>query len=102
MEGVGETVKMAGGLARINFEQAISGLKELILKPELRNEMSERAVMYAEEFSWRNQALEHFELVERLCHSRVQHLHPALPLSTHTGATGELTFLVSDKTPAIV
>ena len=51
MEGVGETVKMAGGLAFMDFEQAIAGLKELVLNPKFRNEMSERAVMYAEEFS---------------------------------------------------
>jgi len=102
MEGVGETVKMAGGKAFMDFEQAITGLKELILNPELRNEMSHRAVMYAEEFSWRNQALEHFELAEQLCHSKVPRLFPALPLGTHTDATGKPTFTVSDKTHAIV
>jgi len=101
MEGVGETMKMAGGLAFMELEQAIAGLKELVLNPELRNEMSERAVMYAEEFSWRNQALEHFKLAERLCHSRVQRLLPA-SLGTHTDATGEPTLTVSYKTPAIV
>jgi glycosyltransferase involved in cell wall biosynthesis len=102
MEGVGETVKMAGGLARINFEQAVTGLKELILNPEVRNEMSERSVMYAEEFSWRNQALEHFELAEQLLHSRVQRLIPDLPFSTHTDATGKPALSVTDKTPAVV
>ncbi len=102
MEGVGETVKMAGGLACVDFEQAIAGLKELVLNPKLRNEMSERAVRYAEEFSWRNQALEHFELAERLCHSRVQRLLPTLPLGTHTDATGEPALTVSDKIPSAV
>jgi glycosyltransferase involved in cell wall biosynthesis len=101
MEGVGETVKMAGGLAVMDFELAITGLKELALDPELRNEMSERAVKYAEKFSWRNQALEHFNLAERLCHSRVQRLLPTLPLSTHTDATGKPVPTISDKTPAI-
>jgi glycosyltransferase involved in cell wall biosynthesis len=102
MEGVGETVKMAGGLACADFEQAITSLKELILNPELRNEMSERAVMYAEEFSWRNQALEHFELADRLCYSRIQRLHPALLLSTQTDANEKPTFTASDKIPVIV
>ena len=101
-EGVGETVKMAGGLACVDFEQAIASLKELVLNPELRNEISERAVRYAEEFSWRNQALKHSELAERLWHSRVQRLLPALPLSTRTDATWEPTLTVPDKTPAIV
>jgi len=101
-EGVGETVKMAGGLTYVDFEQAIAGLKELVLHPELRNDISERAVRYAEEFSWRNQALKHFELAQRLWHSRIQRLLPTLPLSTHTDATGKPTLTVSDKTPAIV
>jgi glycosyltransferase involved in cell wall biosynthesis len=102
MEGVGETVKMAGGLACVDFEQATASLKELVLNPKLRNEMSERAVRYAEEFSWRNQALEHFELAERLCHSRVQRLLLTLPLGTHTDAIGKPVLTISDKIPAIV
>ena len=102
MEGVGETVKMAGGLAFMNFELAIAGLKELALNPKLRNEMTERAVMHAEEFSWRNQALKHFELAERLCHSRVQRLLPTLPLGIHTDAIGEPALAVSEKTLSIV
>jgi hypothetical protein len=102
MEGVGETVKFAGGLAWVDFEQAIAGLKELVLNPKLRNEMSERAVVYAEDFSWRNQALGHFELAERLCHSRVQRLLPAMPLGTHTDAIGKPSLNVSGKIPAIV
>jgi glycosyltransferase involved in cell wall biosynthesis len=102
MEGVGETVKLAGGLACVDFEQAIASLKELVLHPELRSEMSERAVSYAEEFSWRNQALKHFELAERLWHSRIQRLLSTLPLGTHTDATGKPTLTVSDKIPTIV
>jgi glycosyltransferase involved in cell wall biosynthesis len=102
MEGVGETVKMAGGLACVDFELAIAGLKELVLNPDLRNEISESAVRYAEELSWRNQALEHFKLAERLCHSRVQRLLPTLPLSTRTDAIGKPILTVSGKTPAIV
>ncbi len=102
MEGVGETVKMAGGLVCVDFKQTIASLKELVLYPELRNEMSERAGMYAEEFSWRNQALEHFKLAERLRHSMIRRLLPTLPLDTHTDATLEPTLTVPDKTPAIV
>lgn len=84
IEGVGETVKMAGGLACSDFGQAIAELKDIILNPKLRSEMSERAVRYAGIFSWRNQALQHFELAERLCRSRVQRLVPALPLGADT------------------
>lgn len=98
MEGVGETVKMAGGLAYVDFEQAIAGLKELILHPQLRNEMSERAVTYAEEFSWRNQALQHFELAERLCRPSVQRLVRALPLATVSDASGKAPSILSGET----
>ncbi|HEY48648.1 MAG TPA: hypothetical protein G4O13_01220 [Dehalococcoidia bacterium] len=72
MEGVGETVKMAGGLARSELGQLITGIKELILNPELRDEISQRAVRYAMKFSWKNQALKHFELAEELCRSKAK------------------------------
>jgi len=49
--------------------------------------MSERAVRYAEEFSWRNQALKHFELAEQLCRLRVLRLAPTSPLFTASGVT---------------
>mgnify|MGYP001051194664 CR=1 FL=1 len=77
MEGLGETVRMAGGLPCADFEQLISGIKQLMLNSRLRNEVSERAVRYAEEFSWRNQALKHFELAEQLCRSRAHRLVPS-------------------------
>jgi len=98
MEGVGETVKMAGGLAYADFEQAITGLEELILHPKLRNEMSERAVKYAEEFSWKNQASQHFELAERLCQPYVQRLVRTLPLVTVSDASRKPPPMLSDKT----
>ena len=98
MEGVGETVKMAGGLAYADFEQAITGLEELILHPKLRNEMSERAVKYAEEFSWKNQASQHFELAERLCQPYVQRLVRTLLLGTVSDASGKPPLLLSGET----
>jgi len=70
LEAVGQTVRMAGGLTSADFAHLIARTKELILDSRLRNEMSERAVGYAEGFSWRNQALKHFELAEQLCRSR--------------------------------
>ena len=101
MEGVGETVKMAGGLACSGFGQVIAELKELILAPQLRSEMSERAVRYAREFSWRNQMLKHFELAEQLCRSRVQRLVPILPLATGTHvAAKQPSLIVTGKTPS--
>ncbi len=89
MEGVGETVKMAGGLTSDDLGKLIGGITELISDPGLRNEMSQRAFRYAEEFSWRNQALKHFELAEQLCRSRFQRLAPTLPLFTDSNATGK-------------
>ena len=77
MEGVGETVKMAGGVTSTDFGQLISRVEQLILDSSLRNEVSEKVLKYAEEFSWRNQALRHFELAEQLCNSRVQ--RPLIP-----------------------
>ncbi len=70
-EGVGETVKMAGGLASADFGHLIFKIAQTILHPKLRAEISERALGYAEEFSWGNQVLRHLELAEQLCLSRV-------------------------------
>jgi len=86
IEGVGETVRMAGGLTYADFGQLIYGVKQLMLNSGLRDELSARAVRYAEEFSWRNQALKHFELAELLCRLRVRRLVPTshLPLDVQT------------------
>ena len=71
MEGVGETVKMAGGLTSPNFRQLISKIAQAILDPKLKMEISETALGYAAESSWRNQALRHFELANQLCSSGI-------------------------------
>jgi len=89
MEGVGEMVKMAGGLTSPDFGRLIDGVRWLVLDRGLRDEMSERAVGYAEEFSWRNQALKHFELAEQLCRSRFQYLAPTSPLFTNSYVIGK-------------
>jgi len=88
MEGVGETVRMAGGLTCSDFGQLVDAVRELVLDPGLREEMSRKALRYAGEFSWRNQALKHFELAEQLHRFRLQRLIPALPLTTDTAAVG--------------
>ena len=98
MEGVGETVKMAGGLAYVDFEQAIAYLKELILHPKLMNEMSERVVKYAEGFSWRDQASQHFELAERLCQPSVRRLFRTLPLAATSDASEKPPPILSGET----
>lgn len=89
MEGVGEMVKMAGGLTSPDFDRLIDGVRWLVLDRGLRDEMSERAVRYAEEFSWRNQASKHFELAEQLCRSRFQYLAPTSPLFTNSYVIGK-------------
>jgi hypothetical protein len=89
MEGVGETVKMAGGVTSADFGQLVSRVKQLILDPRLRNELSERVLGYAEEFSWRNQALKHFELAEQLCRSRDRRPVPTSPLVADIPARGQ-------------
>jgi glycosyltransferase involved in cell wall biosynthesis len=74
MEGVGETVKMAGGLTSANFEELILKIRQTIVDPGLRVEIAESALAYAEEFSWKNQLLRHLELAEDLCPSGARRL----------------------------
>jgi hypothetical protein len=94
MEGVGETVKMAGGVTSVDFRQLVSRVKQLILDPRLRNELSERVLGYAEEFSWKNQALKHFELAEQLCRSRDRRPVPTSPLVVDIPARGQPSLAV--------
>ena len=89
MEGVGETVKLAGGLAHADLGKLLVDIKELIVDPRLSSRVSESALRYAEKFSWRNQALRHFELAEKLCPSRVHSLLSASSLAADTSARGE-------------
>jgi len=79
LEGVGETVKMAGGLAQDGLEGLLLDIRGLLLDPSLSEQMSERALGYAEKFSWRNQALRHFELAEQLCTPRRAQLEELVP-----------------------
>jgi len=102
MEGVGETVKMAGGLACVDFEQAIAGLRELALHPKLRKEMSRRAMRYAEEFSWRSQASRHFGLADQLRRSVVQGLVSSLPLATSADQTEKPSLAMPGEIPSTV
>jgi hypothetical protein len=70
LEGVGETVKMAGGLAHKDLEGLLLDIRGLLLDPSLSERMTERTLGYAEVFSWRNQALRHSELAEQLYSTR--------------------------------
>jgi hypothetical protein len=70
MEGVGETVKMAGGLTSANLDELISRIKQAVVSPELRVAISERALRYAKDFSWRNQLWQHLKLAEHLDRSQ--------------------------------
>jgi len=70
LEGVGETIKLAGGLTHADLGKLLPGIKEVILDSRLSGQVSDSALRYAQEFSWRNQALKHFELAEQLHRSR--------------------------------
>jgi hypothetical protein len=96
-EGVGETVKMAGGLVSADFGQLIFKIAQAILHSKHRAEISERALGYAEKFSWRNQVLRHLELAEQLCHSRIQRPADRKSLATRPKATSMLWHIKADE-----
>jgi len=66
MEGVGETVKMAGGFTSPDFGKLVSGIKQLVLNAEMRDDLSKKAVNYAEAFCWRKQAIQHFKIADHV------------------------------------
>ena len=83
LEGVGETVRMAGGLTSSDFGSLLDGVKSLIRSAALREELSTSAVRYSEEFSWRNQAQRHFELADQLVACRVRYTDIDMPAVSH-------------------
>ena len=70
LEGVGETLKEAGGVTSINLKQLVAELKELIQSPRLIQKRREKILEYAAKFSWRNQALSHYELADKVVRGR--------------------------------
>jgi glycosyltransferase involved in cell wall biosynthesis len=74
MEGVGETVKRAGGLVHYDFEHLINSVRDLMLDSDERKQISKSAIKYAEDFSWRSQVLKHFDLADDIFAGRSQRL----------------------------
>lgn len=68
LEGIGETLKEAGQLVDKDLRQLVVKIENLILNPELRERIEKKALAYAAEFSWENQARGHYELAESILH----------------------------------
>ncbi|MDD5095586.1 MAG: hypothetical protein PHV74_14600 [Dehalococcoidia bacterium] len=66
MEGSGETLRMAEAITSKEPQSIIDGIRNLILNPEIGIRMEERALAYAQEFSWKNQAKKHSDLAKKL------------------------------------
>jgi glycosyltransferase involved in cell wall biosynthesis len=71
IEGVGETLKDAGAVVDSNMETLISRMKTLIINPEFAEDIAEKALYYAEEYSWENQAQRHYDLAKRLIYPKL-------------------------------
>jgi len=66
LEGVGEILKETGQLVHKDLRHLIMEIRNLILNPELRERTRKKALGYAAEFSWKNQARRHYELAETI------------------------------------
>lgn len=66
LEGVGEDIKEAGGIVGTDLRHLLFKITNLILTPALGERIEQRALGYAREFSWKNQARRHCELAERI------------------------------------
>ncbi len=65
LEGVGEMLKEAGALHDSDQNRLVEKIRDLILDPGLQEEVQQRAIDYARELSWENQARKHYRLAER-------------------------------------
>jgi hypothetical protein len=91
LEGVGETLKDAGGLTDTNLRGLLLRMRELILNPELSEQIEERALTYAAEFCWENQTRRHYELAGKIIAPATVSLAPYPSLSDGTKAISVLT-----------
>jgi hypothetical protein len=66
LEGVGETLKEAGGLADKDLYNLLDQMRNQIINPALGDEREEAVLQYAMRLSWQNQARLHCELAERI------------------------------------
>ena len=64
LEGVGETLKEAGGLADKDLWRLLTQMRNQIINPVLGEEREEAARQYAMRLSWQKQAQLHCELAE--------------------------------------
>jgi glycosyltransferase involved in cell wall biosynthesis len=72
LEGSGEALRMAGAITTKEPQDVISSIKSLVLNPEIGSLMEKKALNYAREFSWRNQAKKHSELARKLIEPAVK------------------------------
>jgi hypothetical protein len=66
LEGVGETLKRAGQLVDTDLRHLLTKIQEMVVNPWLVERAEERALSYAAEFSWEDQARRHYELAEQI------------------------------------
>ena len=66
MEGVGETLNEVGAPTATHLQELVEKAKWLVLRPELTDMMEEKALKYAADFSWKNQAVKHWALANRV------------------------------------
>lgn len=64
IEGIGETLDLAGLPSGVNFEDMAEKIASLVLEPRLREEAERSALKYAQEFSFEKQARKHLLIEE--------------------------------------
>jgi len=83
LEGVGEALKDAGGATDTSLRRLMLKMRNIILNPEIAEGIAERALRYAAEYSWENQARRHFELASRLLAPVSERSAPRVPFEGH-------------------
>ena len=64
IEGIGETLDLAGLPSGVSLEDMAEKIVSLVLEPKLREEVERLALRYAQEFSFKKQAKKHLLLEE--------------------------------------
>jgi len=66
MEGSGEMLKEAGQIADKDFQKLALKIKKNISSHTLIEKTGKKALAYAKKYSWKNQAIKHYQLAKRI------------------------------------
>ncbi len=90
MEGSGEMLKEAGAITARELDAVVGELIHLMHHPERSAQIEKQVLQYAERYSWKNQAVRHFELGKRIAEKNMIKAGKAASFATRLNTVNSL------------